>query len=95
MNDVLEQASHIVGESAKALVFHQVLVGLGFIILGLVLCVIVWVLFNKFHVSIVHPTAFVVYTVLLVSIVASFIYGGLHVINPEYYALLQLKGMFN
>ena len=92
MNKAVEQASNTLGQGLTAMVWQQVLIGVGFILLGVVLSLLIWVLVKKFHVPFNHPTAFVVYSLMLLVIVASFIWGGLHVINPEYYAILELKG---
>lgn len=92
MNKAVEQASNTLGQGLSAMVWQQVLIGIGFILLGVVLSLLIWVLVKKFHVPFKHPTAFVVYSLMLIVIVASFIWGGLHVINPEYYAILELKG---
>ncbi|QAY02346.1 hypothetical protein [Staphylococcus phage CH1] len=94
MNKAVEQASNALGQGFSAMVWHQVssisrvrvyFIRIGIIFTGLGIS-------KKFHVPFNHPTAFVVYSIMLVSIVASFIWGGLHVINPEYYAILELKG---
>lgn len=92
MNKAVEQASNTLGQGLSAMVWQQVLIGIGFILFGLILSLLIWVLVKKFHVPFNHPTAFVVYSVMLLVIVASFVWGGLHVINPEYYAILELKG---
>lgn len=92
MNKAVEQASNTLGQGLSAMVWQQVLIGVGFILFGLILSLLIWVLVKKFHVPFNHPTAFVVYSVMLLVIVASFVWGGLHVINPEYYAILELKG---
>ena len=92
MNKAVEQASNALGQGLSAMVWQQVLIGVGFILFGLILSLLIWVLVKKFHVPFNHPTAFVVYSVMLLVIVASFVWGGLHVINPEYYAILELKG---
>lgn len=92
MNKAVEQASNTLGQGLSAMVWQQVLIGVGFILFGLILSLLIWVLVKKFHVPFNHPTAFVVYSVMLLVIVVSFVWGGLHVINPEYYAILELKG---
>ena len=92
MNKAVEQASNTLGQGLSAMVWQQVLIGIGFILFGLILSLLIWVLVKKFHVPFNHPTAFVVYSLMLLVIVASFVWGGLHVINPEYYAILELKG---
>lgn len=92
MNKAVEQASNTLGQGLSAMVWQQVFIGIGFILLGVVLSLLIWVLVKKFHVPFNHPTAFVVYSLMLIVIVASFIWGVLHVINPEYYAILELKG---
>lgn len=94
MNKTLEQLSDIAGQGVSSLVFQQVLVGIGFVLLGLLFIGLVWVLTKKLQIPFNHPTAFVVYVSMLIIAIASLIWGGLHILNPEYYALLELKGFF-
>ncbi|BCG66452.1 hypothetical protein [Staphylococcus phage vB_SsapH-Golestan101-M] len=92
MDKAIEKASNALGQGFSTMVWQQVLIGVGFILLGVVLSLLIWVLVKKFHVPFNHPTAFVVYSLMLIVIVASFIWGVLHILNPEYYAILELKG---
>ncbi|WFG34097.1 hypothetical protein F10086_175 [Staphylococcus phage vB_SauM_JDF86] len=92
MDKAIEKASNALGQGFSTMVWQQVLIGLGFVLLSVALAFVIWVLVKKFQVPFNNPTAFVVYVIMIVAIVASFIWGVLHILNPEYYAILELKG---
>lgn len=92
MDKAVEKASSALGQGFSTMVWQQVLIGLGFVLLSVVLSFVIWVLVRKFQVPFNNPIAFVVYVIMIVAIVASLIWGVLHILNPEYYAILELKG---
>lgn len=92
MNKSVEQVSEVVGQGLSAMVFQQVIEGIGFILVSLVLAVLIGVAVTKLKVNLSNGIVIIALLIMGLIAIVSFICGLLHVVNPEYWAILELKG---
>lgn len=88
MKETIEAIENATGTVWGALVWHQVLIGLGSVALSVIVLYVLYLINKKFRVfrnqNVNHMIVFGFVGLLTVSV---FGYGLLHVINPGYFAL--------
>lgn len=88
MKETIEAIENATGAVWSALVWHQVLIGLGSVALSAIVLYVLYLINKKFKVfrnqNVNHMIVFGFVGLLTVSV---FGYGLLHVINPGYFAL--------
>ena len=92
MKELTSSVEKAAGTSWSALVTHQVFVGLGLVLLSLIVFAILYYAFKKLNVMNNLSPIIVLIVILVVGIdLALFGYGLMHVFNPGYYALQEIK----
>lgn len=90
-NNVIEKVSNALGYSWSALVHQQIWNGILFLLVGLVVAFVIYLLWYKFNLKLTTSNVIITYLLLGVLCVSLSIYGLSHIVNPSYFALQEAK----
>lgn len=94
-NNVIEKVSNALGYSWSALVHQQIWNGILFLLVGLVVAFVIYLLWYKFNLKLTTSNVIITYVLLGVLCVSLSIYGLAHIVNPSYFALQEAKTLIS